>query len=261
MSGLVEQPQRESVGTSRDGHVFVIALQRPEKRNALNFETRQKLREAFDAFQADPDLQCAVLTGTGSAFCAGADLVEMRDTQLAVVPPEMTQLIGSGGPITKPVIAAVNGVALGGGFYLAQSCDLCIASESASFAITEVRRGRGAPWAVPLIDIVPRRIMMELLLTGESLDAHRALHAGLVNAVVPDDDLLPAALRMATVIAGNAPLSVAAGKRLVQLAADLGPALAREPAEWLYIPAYTSEDAQEGPRAFAEKRKPQWKGR
>jgi enoyl-CoA hydratase len=252
---------RSLIGVERIGHVVVITLQRPEKRNALSIAMRQQLRDAFDDFESDPELRCAVLTGEGVAFCSGADLAEMSGGAVAVVPPEWNQLMGNGPPLTKPVIAAVNGFALAGGFHLAQACDLCVAGESAQFGITEVRRGRGAPWATPLIDMVPRRIMMELLITGLPLSAQRAYEIGLVNKLVPDSELRAAALEMAQVIASNAPLSVAAGKRLVQLAADLGPQLAREPADWLYIPAYTSEDAQEGPRAFNEKRAPVWKGR
>jgi len=252
---------RPVVGVERRGHVLLVTLQRPEKRNALSKAVRAGLQNAFDDFAADPELRCAVLTGEGSAFCAGADLAEMHEDAVAIVPTDWTNLIGSGIPMPKPVIAAVNGYALAGGFYLAQCCDLCIAAESAEFGITEVKRGRGAPWATPLIDMLPRRVMMELLVTGLPLSAQRAYEVGLVNKVVPREDLLETALQMAAVIAANAPLSVAAGKRLVELSADLGPRLAREPADWLYAPVYTSEDAQEGPRAFAEKREPVWKGR
>jgi enoyl-CoA hydratase len=249
------------VGVDRVEHVVVITLRRPDKRNALNREMREGLRRAVDAFEADPELRCAVITGEGPAFSAGADLAEMSGAAMAVVPAEMNQLLGSGGRVTKPVIAAVNGYALAGGFYLAQCCDLCVAGESAQFGITEARRGRGAPWATPLIDMVPRRVMMELLVTAAPISAQRAYEVGLVNRVVPDAELRGAAVSMAQTIAENAPLTVAAGKRLVELAADLGPAAAREPADWLYVPAYTSEDAQEGPRAFNEKRRPVWKGR
>jgi enoyl-CoA hydratase len=255
------QEQDGRVELARDEHVAVITMRRPAKRNALNFTMRQGLRDAFDEFEGDPDLRCAVLTGEGACFSAGGDLVEMANTQLDVVPAEWTQLLGSGPALTKPVIAAVNGPALAGGFRLAQGCDLCVAGESTTFGITEAKRGRGAPWAAPLTAMVPARIMMELLITGEPITAQRAYDVGLVNSVVPDDQILDEALRLARIVASNAPLSVAAGKRLVGLAADLGPLAAAEPADWLYLRAYLSEDAQEGPRAFREKRAPVWKGR
>jgi enoyl-CoA hydratase/carnithine racemase len=252
---------RALVGVERLDHVTVVTMQRPEKRNALNAALIRQLQHAFDIFEADADQRCAVLTGDGVAFCAGADLKEMADLRRAVMPPELRHVLGSSGSLTKPVIAAVNGPAVAGGFYVAQSCDLVVAAESATFGITEALRGRGSPWATPLIGMVSSRIMMELLLTGEAISAQRAHAVGLVNTVVPDVDLRSAAIAMAEKIARNAPLTVQAGKRLVSLAAALGPQVSREPADWLYYPVYTSEDAQEGPRAFAEKRDPVWKGR
>lgn len=241
------------------GAVAVITLRRPEKRNALDASMRAGLRDAFDTFEADENLQCAVLAAEGTTFCAGADLNEMASNELGLVPAEMTTLHGTR-ELTKITIAAVNGPALAGGFYLAQGCDLCVASRKAAFGIPEARRGRGAHWAVPLAAMLPSRIMLELLVTGEPISASRAYDLGLVNRIV-DDDPLPAALELAHQIAANAPLSVRAGKRLTLLAADLGPALAREPARWLYEHVYLSEDGREGPRAFAEKRAPRWVGR
>lgn len=252
--------QRELVGAERRERVLLVTMRRPEKRNALNRAMRQELRRVFDDFERDPDLRCAVLTGAGPAFSAGADLAEMSDEKSNAAPEEMTQLVGTTPP-TKPVIAAVNGPAFAGGFNLALACDLCVAADTASFAISEALRGRGAAWAVPLTDMIPRRIMMELLVTGLPLSAQRACEVGLVNQVVPAVDLLDTALEMARHIATNAPLTVAAGKRLVGLAADLGPTLAREPADWLYEHVYRSDDAQEGPLAFKEGRPPVWKGR
>jgi enoyl-CoA hydratase/carnithine racemase len=250
----------ELIDVQFEDHVMVVTMRRPEKRNALNRVMRTALRSAFDEFEADPQLRCAVLTAEGTVFSAGADLSEMSAERLTIVPDEWTQLVGTTPP-TKPVIAAVNGPAYAGGFNLAQSCDLCIAADTASFAISEALRGRGSAWATPLTDMVPRRIMMELLVTGRPITAHRAYEVGLVNKVVPGDELLNEALSWARLIAANAPLTVRAGKRLVGLAADLGPTLSREPADWLYEHVYVSEDAQEGPRAFNERRPPIWKGR
>ncbi|MEU7817621.1 enoyl-CoA hydratase-related protein [Pseudonocardia sp. NPDC049154] len=247
--------------TERHGHVLVVRMNRPRQRNALNFALRQALRNAFDEFEADPELRCAVLTGEGAAFCAGGDLKEMAAGNLSIPAEEWGLLLGSKGRLVKPVIAAVNGFALAGGFRLAQDCDLCLAADHATFGITEVKRGRGAPWAAPLISMLPKRIMMELLLTGEPVSAARAYEVGLVNAVVPAEELLAAAIAMATTIATNAPLSVQAAKQTVELSTEVGRSQAVQSADWLYERVYTSEDAQEGPRAFAEKRDPVWSGR
>ena len=163
--------------------------------------------------------------------------------------------------LAKPVIAAVNGPAFGGGFLLAQMCDLCVAGASAQFAITEARWGRGAPWAAPLPWLVPPRVAMELLLTGDPIDAQRAYEVGLVNRVVPDPELRSEAGRLARRIAGNAPLSVRAAKAMVQASAGRALDEAVEEGWRLFEPVYLSEDAQEGPRAFVERRPPVWKGR
>lgn len=180
---------------------------------------------------------------------------------MAVPPENSFIMLGSKGRLTKPVIAAVNGYAMAGGFLLAQDCDLAIASEEATFAISEVKRGRGAPWAAPLISMLPKRIMMELLLTGEPIDAHRAYEVGLVNSVVPVEQLLDTAVAMAEIIAGNAPLSVWASKQLVEVATEVGESAALRAAHQIFHRVYTSQDAEEGPRAFAEKRAPVWTGR
>ena len=163
--------------------------------------------------------------------------------------------------MAKPVIAAVNGVAYAGGFLLAQSCDLCIAADTATFAITEAKVGRGAPWAAPLPWLIPPRVAMQLLLTGDPITARRAHEIGLVNEVVPAPDLHAAAQAMAQRIAANAPLSVLAGKRTVALVAEMPLSQAFRAADEIWEPVYQSEDAQEGPAAFREKRRPAWKGR
>ncbi|MHB1877165.1 MAG: enoyl-CoA hydratase-related protein, partial [Streptosporangiaceae bacterium] len=156
--------------------------------------------------------------------------------------------------------AAVNGVAYAGGFLLAQNCDLVVAADTATFAITEVKVGRGAPWAAPLPWLIPPRVAMQLLLTGDPIDAARAHQLGLVNEVVPLAGLREAAQALGERIAANAPLSVLAGKRTVRLMADLPLADAYRRAEEIWAPVYRSQDAQEGPRAFAERRQPVWRG-
>ena len=239
-----------------------ITINRPEKRNALDVEVREGLFKAFEAVGGDDDVLAVVLTGAGDkAFCAGGDLKEMSATALKVPPPDFVPQLGRNIDLDKPVIAAVNGIAFGGGFLLAQTCDLCVAADSAAFAVTEARWGRGSPWAVPLPWLVPPRVALELLLTADPIDATRAEAVGLVNKVVPDDRLVEEAQALATRIAGNAPLSVRAAKAMVYATTELHRGAAFVEAERLYEGVYLSEDAQEGPRAFKERRAPQWQGR
>ncbi|HVF73883.1 MAG TPA: enoyl-CoA hydratase-related protein [Acidimicrobiales bacterium] len=239
-----------------------VTINRPDKRNALDSAVRAGLFAAFDRLKADDGAQVIVLTGAGDqAFCAGGDLKEMSDTALQVPPPDFVPQLGRTVHVDKPVIAAVNGIAYGGGFLLAQTCDLCVASDDARFGITEARWGRGAPWAAPLPWLVPPRVALELLMTAEPIDALRAERVGLVNRVVPFARLHTEVQLLAERIAANAPLSVRAGKAMVYAAADLPRSQAFDHAEALWEPVYLSEDAQEGPRAFKERRAPQWSGR
>jgi len=251
----------EAVSYQLEDGVAWLVIDRPEARNAINQAVGRGLWEGFRRFEEDPAAAVLVLTGTGEAFCAGADLKEMAALGLTVPPREMAPHLGQNLQVTKPVIAAVNGPAFGGGFLLAQMCDLCVAGTSAQFAITEARWGRGAPWAAPLPWLVPPRVAMELLLTGDPIDAQRAYEVGLVNRVVPDPELRSEAGRLARRIAGNAPLSVRAAKAMVQASAGRALDEAVEEGWRLFEPVYLSEDAQEGPRAFVERRPPVWKGR
>lgn len=252
----------EEITYEVEDQVAWLTINRPEARNALNKAVRDGLWAGFRRFADDDSAAVLILTGAGEkAFCAGGDLKEMAGAEMKVPPPDFLPYLQRTINVDKPVIAAVNGVAFAGGFLLAQMVDLCVAAEHAKFAITEVRVGRGAPWAAPLPWLIPPRVAMELLLTGEPLDAQRAYDLGLVNRVVPAAQLREEALRMAKVIAANAPLTVRAGKALVYASAELGWSAALEEGDRLYEPVYLSEDAQEGPRAFAEKRAPRWKGR
>lgn len=251
----------EAVSYQLEDGVAWLVIDRPEARNAINQAVGKGLWEGFRRFEEDPAAAVLVLTGTGEAFCAGADLKEMAALGLTVPPRDMAPNLGRNLQVTKPVIAAVNGPAFGGGFLLAQMCDLCVAGTSAQFAITEARWGRGAPWAAPLPWLVPPRVAMELLLTGDPIDAQRAYEVGLVNRVVPDPELRSEAGRLARRIAGNAPLSVRAAKAMVQASAGRALDEAVEEGWRLFEPVYLSEDAQEGPRAFVERRPPVWKGR
>jgi enoyl-CoA hydratase/carnithine racemase len=246
---------------AEDG-VAWLTINRPEARNALSKGVRDGLWAGFRRFADDDDAAVLILTGAGDkAFCAGGDLKEMSDTALKVPPPDFLPYLQRTVKTDKPVIAAVNGVAFAGGFLLAQMCDLVIAADHAKFGITEAKVGRGSPWAAPLPWLVGPRAAMEIMLIGDPLTAQRAYEIGLVNRVVPADQLRDEALVMATTIAGNAPLSVRAAKQLVYLSAEHGWSAALEAADALYEPVYLSDDAQEGPTAFKEKRRPQWQGR
>lgn len=241
--------------------IALLTINRPDSRNALGKDVRAGLFAAWERFERDPDLRVAILTGAGDkAFCAGGDLKEMAQVKLEVPPRDMFPVPGDTVEVTKPTIAAVNGVAFAGGWLIAQGCDLCVASENARFAITEVKVGRGSPWAAPLIHMIPQRIFMEIVLTGDPISAQRAYEVGLVNRVTTAENLLEESLALARRIAGNAPLSVLAGKETVQLATEMGATAALRAARHAWERAYRSHDAQEGPKAFAEKRNPVWRG-
>jgi enoyl-CoA hydratase/carnithine racemase len=239
-----------------------LTINRPQARNALNQAVRDGLFVGIRRFNADPDAKVLVLTGAGqTAFCAGGDLKEMADTALQVPPPDFMPQFGRNIDVVKPTIAAVNGLALAGGFLLAQTCDLCVAAASARFGVTEVKVGRGAPWAAPLPWMIGPRAAMEILVTGDLIDAARAERIGLVNRVVPDTALRDEVQQLAQRVAANAPLSVLAAKKTVRLMAEYPLSTAFEMAERIWEPVYTSGDAQEGPAAFRDKRPPEWKGR
>jgi enoyl-CoA hydratase/carnithine racemase len=246
-----------SVRYALDDGIAWLTIDRPEARNALSKEVRDGLWDGVRRFNADPDAAVLVLTGAGQrAFCAGGDLKEMAETALEVPPPDYLPQFGRNVEVEKPTIAAVNGVAFAGGFLLAQQCDLVVAVEHATFAVSEVKVGRGSPWAAPLSWLVPPRLAMEILLTGDPIDARRAEALGLVNHVVQAADLRDHAHSLAKRIAKNAPLSVRAAKQTAYLSRpDVW-----ERAEQIWDPVYRSADAQEGPAAFREKRKPVWKG-
>lgn len=241
--------------------VVWLTIDRPEARNALSAAVREGLFAGVERFNGDQDAKVLVLTGAGEAFCAGGDLREMSETGLRVPPPDFLPILGRNVAVAKPTIAAVNGVAYAGGFLLAQMCDLCVAVDTARFAISEVKVGRGAPWAAPLSWLVPPRVALQLLLTGDPISAARAHEVGLVNEVVSAGDLRTRVQALGERIATNAPLSVAAAKRTAYLGAELPLAEAYEEAERIWEPVYLSDDAQEGPRAFRERRPPVWKGR
>jgi enoyl-CoA hydratase/carnithine racemase len=247
--------------------VATITINREERMNALSTETWDLLDETWRKFDREPDARVAILTGAGSkSFSAGGDLKEFAERGVKRL--DDSRKYGARYPsasysweVSKPVIAAVNGFALAGGFLLAQRCDLRIAADTAVFGITEVKVSRAAPWAVPLVWALPSAVALELLLTGDRFSAQRMYEVGFVNRVVPADRLMSTARSMAVVIRDNAPLSVAAHKRLFYTALDTGMTVGSMLADEICKAVYESEDCQEGQRAFKDKRAPVWTGR
>ena len=258
LSGRMEGALTDAVSYRVADGVAWLTIERPEARNALNAAVRAGLFAGVRRFNDDDDAKVLVLTGAGEkAFCAGGDLKEMAEEALTVPPPDFVPQFGRNIDVAKPTIAAVNGVAWAGGFLLTQCCDLCIAADTATFAISEVKVGRGAPWAAPLSWLIPPRIALQILLTGDPITAQRGYEVGLVNEVVPLADLRGRVQELAGRIAANAPLSVLAAKRTAYLSRpDVF-----EAAERIWAPVYHSADAQEGPAAFRDKRPPEWTGR
>ena len=244
------------------GQIATITLDDPGHRHALSAPLRGQLWEAMRRLAADGEVRAAILTATGEkAFCAGADLREFTEQAVGPVEPHYVPVAGRNLELAVPLIAAVNGAALGGGFLLMLSADLVLAAEHATFGMPEARWGRGAPWSVPLARMVSERVWMELCLTGEPIDARRAYEAGIVNRVLPAAELQAQARALAQRIAANAPLTVAASRRMIRVAAEAGRNTAWDAADAMFVPVYESEDAREGPQAFAERRAPRWSGR
>ena len=245
----------------RSGPVLVITIDRPERRNAVNQAVALAIAAALDELDADADLRVGIVTGAGGHFCSGMDLTAF----LAGERPELEGR-GFGGvteaPPAKPLIAAVEGYALAGGCELALACDLIVASDTASFGLPEVTRGlvAGSGGLVRLPRRIPAGIALEYALTGDRMDAVTAHRWGLVNRLVPAGEALAAALRLAERIATNAPLSVAASKRIVQESADWQDGERWDRQRPLVEAVVGSADAREGARAFAEKRTPVWRG-
>jgi enoyl-CoA hydratase/carnithine racemase len=244
-----------------DDGVAWLTIDREEARNALSRAVREGLWDGVRRFNDDASALVLVLTGAGDkAFCAGGDLKEMAETALEIPGPDFLPFFGRNIVVEKPTIAAVNGVAYAGGFLLAQMCDITIAAEHAKFAITEAKVGRGSPWAAPLPWLIPPKVALQILLTGDPLDAARAREVGLVNEVVPLAELRGFTQQMARVIASNAPLTVRAAKKMVYSGSpdDLQGPFEYGDAIWASV--YLSNDGKEGPLSFREKRAPRWTG-
>ena len=247
----------------RHGNVLLLRLNRPESRNALSAAVVDGLADGITRAEGDRDVRAVVLTGTGDkAFCAGMDLKELAAGGSQSRPESMAVLMRlMDGDVAVPLVGAANASAFGGGLEVLLGCDVIVASSAASFGLPEVKRGLfpgGSGTAIS--QRIPLGIALELTLTGDPITAARAYEVGLVNAVVPPEEVLVAAMALAERIAVNAPLSLVACKELVRLhATDTGKAAERL-AHWRPT-IFASEDAREGATAFMEKRPPAWRGR
>ncbi|VVJ20905.1 Enoyl-CoA hydratase (EC [Amycolatopsis camponoti] len=243
------------VRTERIGSTLLITIDRPQARNAVNAAVATQLAAALDDLESDPTLRAGVLTGAENTFSAGMDLKAALKGESPEIPGR-----GFGGlteaELAKPLIAAVEGFAMGGGFELALGCDLIVAAENAKFGLPEVKRGLIAAGGgvLRLPKRIPHHLAMEFLLTGEPVTGHRAGELGLVNRVTPAGDAAAVALQLAEKLAENAPLALAAVKKIVR-AAD-PKAVQREEVKKLM----QSRDVREGMTAFAERRAPKWTG-
>ncbi|MEU4579410.1 crotonase/enoyl-CoA hydratase family protein [Nonomuraea sp. ATR24] len=251
----------DEVLVEESGGVAVLTINRPKARNAVNGAVARGIAEALDALDARPDVSAYVLTGAGGTFCAGMDLKGFLTGDMPVVEGR-----GFGGltesPPKKPIVAAVEGYALAGGFELALSCDVIVASSESTFGLPEPKRGlvAGAGGIMRLPRRIAYHVAMEMALTGDHYPASRLYELGLVNRITEPGQALEGALELARKIAANAPLALAATKKVIIESQDwpLDEMFKRQGA--IINPVFGSKDAMEGAAAFAEKRAPQWKG-
>jgi enoyl-CoA hydratase len=253
----------------RRGHVLIVTMNRPAARNALSGPMMELMRQAWDTVDGDPGIRVCVLTGAGGAFCAGADLKAMTsshpgdrfqggDLDVSVIEPLL-----KGRRLSKPLIAAVEGPAVAGGTEILQACDIRVAGASARFGVSEARWGLfplGGS-AVRLTRQIPYTVAADLLLTGRHITADEALSIGLIGHVVPDGQALGKALEIAEAIAANGPLAVRAILRVIRETEGMAENEAFALEAKVGMAVFASEDAKEGPRAFAEKRRPEFRGK
>ena len=253
----------------RRGHVLIVTMNRPAVRNALSGPMMALMRQAWDQVDSDPGIRVCVLTGAGGAFCAGADLKAMNrshpgdQSRTADWDASVIEALLKGRRLTKPLIAAVEGPAVAGGTEILQATDIRVAGESARFGVSEARWGLfplGGS-AVRLPRQIPYTIAADLLLTGRLISAAQALQIGLIGHVVPDGQALATALEIAETIAANGPVAVRAILRTIRETEGMAENDAFAVEAKIGMEVFRSEDAKEGPRAFTEKRKPQFQDR
>ena len=250
-----------------DNGLAIVTIDRPERKNALSWQAMEGLTDAWERAEQDSSVRAVVLTSADcGVFCAGMDLkqaAELRaregvDLTAKARDPMQSRMRS----VTKPIVAAMTGSLMAGGMMLTVNCDMRVGLRGTRAGITEVKVGRGSPWAVPLLWMVPQPILMEMVLTGETMQIERLYDCGFINYLEDTPDQVRArAFQLARAIVEGAPLSVKAAKASVLAAMDFGCAAGLTEAHKAHVAAYASQDAIEGPRAFAEKRKPIWVGR
>ena len=252
----------DAVLVSTEDGVMTITINRPKAKNAINLEVAQGIATAMEELDSSDEIRVAVLTGADNTFCSGMDL-------RAFVSGEVPFVAGRGfaglveQPPKKPLIGAVEGFALAGGFEIALCCDILVAADNSKFGLPEVKRGlaAGAGGLMRAPKQMPPRVAMEMVLTGDFIDARRAYELGLINRIVEPGKALGEALKVAQAISANGPLAVAVSKQVMVESADWTASEAFAKQAPLIMPVHTSEDAKEGAMAFAQKRAPQWKGK
>jgi len=255
-------PTTDELLIDRQDGILVLTFNRPEAKNAMTLALSKAMAQALDELDADPTLSVAVVTGAGGTFCSGMDLKGFLRGERPSVPGRGFGGLTQKSP-RKPLIAAVEGYALAGGFEAMLACDLIVASKAAKFGVPEVKRGlvASAGGLMRLPGRIPYHVAMQYALTGDFMTAERAYALGLVNELVEPGQALEGALKLAKAVTANGPLAVQVSKRIVQESRDWTEAEMWEKQGPIAGPVFESEDAKEGSRAFAEKRAPVWTGR